>query len=107
MDGFTLIPKRNKTNTDINSVSLQDAVAEYKEQEKQVYNPNKIMENVGNINLAIDNNSLPIDLSEKVLNEKDIKNSSSVLDGGLLLFVSILLFLGALVYSGISCHYSH
>jgi len=100
MDGFTLIPKRNKTNADINSVSLVDAAPEYKEQEKQTYNPNKIMENVGNINLAIDNNGLPIDLSEKVVTEKDVKSSSSMLDGGLLLFVSILLFLGALVYSG-------
>lgn len=96
MDGFTLIPKKQKIDPVANASDLQSPNYEVKPENS--YNPNKIMESTDNIRLAMDNGALPVGISEDVVTEEPDK--SSILDSSLPLLISILALLGAIAYCG-------
>lgn len=91
MDGFTLIPKRQKSEAVANANNSQESFSNIN---------NNVSENT-NIRLAMDTG---INLPQENISEEVVQNlenkKSSVLDGGLMLFVSVLVFLGSLAYCG-------
>ncbi len=89
MDGFTLIPKKQKADPIANANNLQDSFS------------SQSFSNTPDIKLAMDQGvHIPEEnISEEVI-DRLAPQKSSLLDGGLFFLISMLVFLGSLAYSG-------